>query len=122
MTADVAPPDVHSPKFTAGLDLLRRSGASEVQIRWSDDDEPTVWFVVAIFDAEHWETNAAPDPVSAVMRLCDTLINGGTCVHCHRPSGFEEDHEHREADELMLPMICWFVWDPESESFKRGCE
>lgn len=109
------------PKMTAGIDLLAHTGATEVQIRYSDDEEPTVWFAVAIYDGEVWETGAAKDPTKAVMRLCETLIDGGQCVHCHRPSAFEANPAAL-TEEITGTTLCWYVWNPELAKFRRGCE
>jgi hypothetical protein len=52
-------------KMNAALEFLRRTGARQVQVRYSDDEDPVVWFVVAFFDgknpskAEGYEVAAA---------------------------------------------------------------
>lgn len=92
---------------------------SQFQLRYSDDEEPTVWMAVGIYEGA-WECAAAPDPVRAVFRLCDQLIIGGVCTHCNRPSAFEEEP-------LGGPMpldedVCWYRYDPELNMFRRSCE
>lgn len=123
---------VDDPRFTAGMSLLRRTGAAEIQVRWSDDEEPIVWFAVARYrldenrrprstgDINGWETAAGHDPLEAVLRLCQEAVDGGTCRHCGRPSMF-----HAELDEvptILDPMFCMYEWDPEMKVFRRGCE
>lgn len=109
------------PRMTAGLDLLHRTGANSFQIRYSDDEEPTVWFVVAFYERDGktlYETAAALRPEVAVFRLCAELIDGGVCTHCNRPSGFSEDPDALPVNEF----VCWYQWDPELKKFRRGCE
>lgn len=117
------------PRFIAAIDMIGRTGARSTQIRWSDDEEPTVWFVVvehligpdgrpAPEGKQHFDVAAGITPLDAAMRLCDQLIDGGHCVHCNRPTGFSHDFERMPADHL----ICWYQWDPELSTFRRGCE
>lgn len=121
------------PRFTAALDLLRRTGAQSFQIRYQDDEQPVVWMAVV----EHlvgpdrrpvpaseggamvWEVDAGHTPLEAVLRLCARLVDGGYCVHCHRGTAFAETHDETTfADEL----ICWTQYDPELKTFRRACE
>lgn len=124
--------DVLDPRFVAGVDMLRRTGADTFAIRYSDDEEPVVWFAVVHHwtkdgvpvamgtpDARVvWETAAGHDPTQAVMRLCEQLIDGGMCAHCKRPAGFSDDLEPMPIEET----ICWTQWDPELATFRRACE
>jgi hypothetical protein len=105
--------------LVAGVELIGRTGARETQIRYSDDEQPTVWFAVALYDGDRFETAAAPEPVRAVLRLCEQLVDGGTCTRCNRPAGFEPD----SIDEMPLDrVVCWYQYDPELRRFRRGCE
>jgi hypothetical protein len=112
-------------KLQAALDFLRRTGARQIQVRYSDDEMPVVWFVVASYDGANptgtkgVETDAALSPTAAVLRLCERLADGGQCTHCGRPTGFEPH--------LLLRMpydqqICWYQYDPELKTYRRGCE
>jgi hypothetical protein len=106
-------------RFTAALELIQRTGASGVQIRYSDDELPTVWFVVAKYPEGQMEVDASLNPLRAVLRLCERLVDGGQCVHCKRPAGLEPDH----IDTMPLNQtICWYQYDPELKKFRRGCE
>lgn len=105
-------------RFGAALDLIKRTGALAVQIRYSDDEEPTVWFVVAEYEREGkklHETAAAMNPFTAAMRLVDQLVDGAECVHCHKPI---HDLNPTPLDDLF----CWYVYDPELKKFRRSCE
>jgi len=122
--------DHQDPRLTAAIDLLGRNGARSVQLRYSDDEQPVVWMAVAEFhldgrgrptkdDGEqHYEAAGAMHPLSALFKLCGQLMDGGECTHCHRPTGFDEDFGAMPLDEL----ICWYQWDPERATFRRGCE
>ncbi len=112
-------------KIQAGVHFLHRTGAKSVQIRYSDDEQPTIWFVVALYDGnnpagiEGVETDAAINPVRAILRLCERLADGGECAHCHRRVGFEPD----SIDAMPFDqMICWYQYDPELKKYRRGCE
>lgn len=111
-------------KLGAALDFIRRTGAHQVQVRYSDDTYPVVWFVVALYDGQNpkkiegFEADASADPLRAALRLCERLADGGQCTHCSRPVGFEPDLL------LRMPMddkICWYQYDPGSNKFVRGC-
>lgn len=109
------------PRFVAAVDLIGRTGAREFQVRWSDDEEPTVWMATAKYqrgDEVRWEVTGAMGPTQAVLRLCEVLIDGGHCTHCSRPTGFTEHFDGMPMDQL----VCWYQWDPEMATFRRGCE
>ena len=57
-------------------------------------------------------------PEEAIFRLCDQVMDGGRCAHCHRPCGVARDLEPLPAGEV----ICWYVYDPELDTYRRGCE
>lgn len=105
------------PRMMAGLDMLGRTGMTEAQIRYSDDEEPTVWFVVARFE-DRYEVAADLEPTRAMLKLCEQIIDGGTCTHCHKPTGIIVDDDGVPP----IPLVCWYTYDAESKSFKRGCE
>lgn len=116
------PPD---PRLVAGMQLLGRTGAAEVQIRYSDDEQPVVWFAVGTWrrnGREKHEAAAALDPVRAVLRLCEQVIDGGACAWCKRPAGFIADDPADVADSPVDRLVCWYQWDPELSTFRRSCE
>jgi hypothetical protein len=118
MPADVGEYPSDDPRFAAAVDLIGRAGADQFMMRYSDEDgqPPLVWVSAARFD-NGWECAAAMNPLMSLFRLCDALIDGGMCVHCRRPTGFVPDIEPTVADAL----ICWYQWDPELSTFRRGC-
>lgn len=108
-------------KIEAGIALIRRTGSTQFQLRYHDEEQPLVWIAVAAHPgrAPRFEAAASTDPVRAVLRLCEQLIDGGLCTHCHRPSGLEPD----SLDTMPLNRtICWYQFDPENATFRRGCE
>jgi hypothetical protein len=107
-------------RIKAAVDLIGRTGAQSIQIRFSDDEQPVVWFSVAIYPGKNkYETAAGFDPLVSTLRLCEQLIDGGMCTHCKRPAGLEPNHiEDMPLDKL----ICWYQYDPELKKFRRGCE
>lgn len=106
-------------RIKAGVDLIGRTGAKQFQIRYSDDEKPVIWFAVAIWEDSKYETAAGADPLQAVMRLCERLIDGGICTHCNRPTALETMHvEGLPWDQFL----CWYQYDPKLKTFRRGCE
>ena len=106
----------HDDRLVAALDLIGRTGAKNVQIRYDDDPEPTVWVV----DAE-WvhgrECAGGMTPAAAAMRLADEVVSA--CAHCGRPAGVTETW----TEEMPLAhVVCWYVFDPETKRFRRSCE
>jgi hypothetical protein len=114
-------------RLTACIDLIGRTGAHQVQIRYSDDEQPVVWFVVATYlrrrrgapTRKAHETAAALTPDLAAFRLAETLVDGGQCQHCKRPTGVTADWA---TSQPLSELICWYVYDPELNTFRRGCE
>jgi hypothetical protein len=123
MIVDTLPPEQRR-KLTAVVEMIGRTGADGIQIRWSDDEDPLVWFVVAQFDGGVWETASGRDPVAALLRCAAQLIDGGQCRHCGQPTALDTDWENplsAFADKVGLP-ICSYTYDPELATFRRSCE
>jgi hypothetical protein len=110
------PSGIDDARFTGAVAMLGRTGAVEFQIRYCDEDMPVIWMAAARW-GKRWETAAAMTPLLAVFRLCDEVIDGGTCTHCKRPTGFSPDLDTLPLDVL----VCWYQWDPSRETFRRGC-
>jgi hypothetical protein len=124
-------PTIHDPRFAAAIEFIRRTGARSVGIRYQDDEDPVVWMALARFSVgrdgipvagggeTRYEVDAAFTPLRAALRLCERLADGGICAHCGRPSGLDPD----SLDRLPLDrLICWYQFDPELKTFRRGCE
>lgn len=131
MTDPELQPEHEDPRIVPAITLLRRTGARSVQIRYHDDETPTVWLAVVEYwlDADGlpsatdtgraaWDVDAGHHPLEALLRLCARRIDGAVCAHCHRPTAFNEDLSPTFADATL----CWYGWDPELTTFRRGCE
>lgn len=103
-------------KFLACVELLRHCGAREFQIRYCEEEKPVLWMAAARWRS-HWEAAAAMGPVGAVIRLVEQVVDGGKCLRCSRPTGFDPDSGPMPLDEL----VCWYQYDPGSKQFVRGC-
>lgn len=123
----------NDPRFLAAVKLLERTGAKTFRIGYSDEDDgpPTVWYACATWQHvtagptvhSGGEAAAALDPVQAVLRLCEQVIDGGECTHCRRPTIFEADMPMGTAiDHVLDDMGCVYSWDPELATFRRSCE
>jgi hypothetical protein len=118
------------PRFIAAVKLLERTGIRSFQIRYSDDEQPTVWLAVGEWSIrdnrpvanggrQTFEAAAALSPAGAVLRLCDQTLDGGTCTHCQRPTGVTDEWR---GDMPLDELVCWYRYDPETQTFRRGCE
>jgi hypothetical protein len=119
-------------KLAAASSLVGRTGARSFTLRYSEPDEeedgPTVWIAIAAFGREDEEIHSvagALDPLSAMIRLLDELIDGGTCGKCGKATSF---WQHEDPDMTAVPRViegrpvCWFTWDAASEKFLRDCD
>jgi hypothetical protein len=111
------------PRFIAGVQMLGRTGALNFRIAHSDEEEdglPVIWHATASYAEGIHEAAAALDPVRAVLRLCEQLVDGGQCKHCGKTTIFEP-----ELDDMLDPYqgaFCLYAWDPELATFRRACE
>jgi hypothetical protein len=99
-------------------------GAKEFRIGYSDeeDGEPVVWYATASFSRPggvYHDATAAMDPLAAAFRLVELFCDGGTCTHCAKPTGVVMEPGHSMPGQRM---VCWFAYDPEMHTFRRGCE
>lgn len=109
-------------KLLAAIEFIRRTGAKSVQVRYSDDEQPVIWFVAVEYltpTESRWEAAAGFDALEAALRFCEHVADGGMCVHCHRRTGFEPKSLGRMPFD---DVICWYQYDPELKTFRRGCE
>ena len=122
--------DAQDPRLVAAVKLVRRTGARTFTLRYSDDEEPTVWMAVGEWlwrdggpvakDGEtRYEVAAALTPLVASMRLLDQIVDGGTCAHCGKTTAVSDNWQ---APTLLDEHICWYVYDPELQEFRRSCE
>ena len=124
-------------RFVAAIDLIKRTGADEVQIRFSDEEQPVVWMVVAHWPErdmgegsehvegimpEHHDAAAGLSPWQAMLRFCEQSMDGGTCRHCGRMTSVDENVASPLLDAVTGDSVCWYRYDPELKTFRRACE
>ena len=114
---DLIQDEMNDKRFPAAVRLIGHTGAQEFQIRFCDEEKPVIWMAIARY-GQQLAIGASITPLTAVFKLCDDLIDGGQCTHCHRPTGFEPGLSSMPLDEL----VCWCQWDPSHEEFRRGCK
>lgn len=113
------------PRFTPAVDLLRRTGLRQFWIGHAEEDDeemPVVWYATGVWDdavGGGREAAGALDPVTALFRLCEIVIDGGRCMHCGKPTSFTPEHEDAE---LLEMLTCTYSFDPELNTFRRTCE
>lgn len=117
-------PRMETPKYLAAVKLLQRTGARTYRVGYSDpeDGEPTVWYAVGEWRGGGAEAAGGLDPITATLRLCEQVIDGGQCAHCNRPTIFDDNPGDGPFDSLLMAMGCVYGWDPELATFRRSCE
>jgi hypothetical protein len=99
------------------VDFVARIGSDDLTLRFSDDEQPVVWMAVGNWGGHH-EVGAAMNPIGAMSRLIEQVVDGGSCTHCGRPTGFELD----PGSMPLQSTVCWYQYDPELKTVRRGCE
>jgi hypothetical protein len=113
-------PDITEGKFAALIDLLGRTGAEEFQVRYCEEEMPIVWIACARW-GDIWQAAGALHPYQAMLRLAESIMDGGKCQHCKRPTAVDD----KPPDPLLRltdQAICWYRFDPELGTFRRACE
>lgn len=116
-----------TPLMKACLDMLKRIGTKDFRIGYSDEDEgdPIVWYAVVTLNEKFGggsEAAAALDPQTAIVRLLERAMDGGKCLHCHKPTAFSPDPVAHPVEDVSSVMFCWYRFDPELETIRRSCE
>lgn len=108
------------PRFVAAVQMIERTGAQSFRVGFTPDEDgpPVVWYAVAEWSGNRAEAAAAMTPLDAVFRLCEQVIDGGICAHCHRATIFVSDME----TDLLDLLGCVYSYDPELRKFRRDCE
>jgi hypothetical protein len=121
---------LRDPRYVAAIELIRRNGARELQLRYDNEQTPIVWVAVAGFSvvdgmpSQQGEINAHQaagglDPLKAIFALCRACLDRrGVCTHCGRNTMFDEEF----SPQPLEAFYCWYQWDPELKIFRRGCE
>lgn len=95
-----------------------------------EDGKPVIWHATATYRRQretyfttNHEVDAALDPVQAVLRLCERLVDGGLCQHCGKGTVFLAETEDTFVESMTKVLDgCLYAWDPEMKTFRRGCE
>jgi hypothetical protein len=103
--------------LVAAVDMVGRTGSEFCQVRYDDHEQPVVWMAVGKWGDTH-EVGAGMNPIRAVIRLLESVVDGGTCQYCGKPTSITEDYDSMPLDKL----VCWYQYDPELKKFRRGCE
>lgn len=109
----------NDPMLIASLDLLGRGRAKSVQVRYDEEQDPIVWVVVAEWPALGTVCGAGLTPAKAALACAESAFDGGYCAHCGKPSGVTDDWR---SDMPLANVVCWYVYDPETQKFRRSCE
>lgn len=110
--------EAKDPRLTAAIEMLHRTGSTQFQLRYSDDEKPTIWLAVGKW-GQHYETAAGLGPLTATIRLAELVIDGGQCAHCRKPCGLWDRWQETPP---LHTHLCWYVFDPELAKFRRSCE
>lgn len=120
----MSPPPHEDPRLPAAVSLLGRTGSLSFVLRYDSPDDsegPVVWLACAQYPSG-WEVAASTDPVTAVMRLCELIVDGGLCARCGRPTAFVPETVGVAGEVLASPGVCTFVFDVERAEYVRECE
>lgn len=98
------------------VELLRRCGMTEWQIRYQDDQEPTVWISLARF-AGGWNAGCGLGPQAAIVDLLEKSIDGGECLRCGRVMSLTPPGDLT----LPIPQLCQVVY-LSGQGWRRSCE
>jgi hypothetical protein len=121
---------VKDPRYVAAIDLIRRAGAREIQLRYDDVQAPIVWVATAGFSIIDGKPSARGkinahqaggglDPLLAIFALCRACLDRqGKCTRCGRSTMFDETFDPQPLESYY----CWRQWDPEMKTFRRSCE
>jgi hypothetical protein len=129
-------PDEYHDFITACVDMIGRTGATNWELRYDDNDGTgvTVWMCLATYDGvsvrsfgngiirevpTRHEVAAAMRPDQAAFRLVETLCDGGECQHCKRPTSM---HTDAHVPVGLTEPFCNYIYNPERKAFVRGCE
>jgi hypothetical protein len=116
--------DPRDPRIVAAIDLLGRTGVEEVQVRYCEEEQPVVWMALGTWKRGKrtaTEVGAGLTPWRAMFRLCEAVMDGGTCTHCKRPT-MVDDQPAAGPLAGLAELLCAYRYDPELRTFRRACE
>jgi hypothetical protein len=118
-------PGEREARLKAGADLIGRLGAGSLEIRYSEPEQrlsPFVWIAIAAFPryGAPPQVAAGLEPVRALEKLLEQLVDGGQCKQCGQMTALLTDHT--DSDGPLALMACCYAYDPELKTYRRGCE
>jgi len=116
-------PPEHAEQVVAAVDMLGRTGAGAIQLRFSHDEEPVVWLAVALYE-KGTKVAAGLDPLMALLHLCEKVVDGATCTHCERQTAFLPDDDDPGFRQWLIRecRACVYGWDSATKRFARSCQ
>lgn len=113
------PPNVgDEDAFFAALDLVGRTGASQLEFGYLYDDVPVdqaAWWAHAQYQGVRVMVENQTSPVEAVEELARKLLNGGMCTACDRTITLAS-----LAVDTDVKAFC--RWTRSGKDWVRGCE
>jgi hypothetical protein len=119
----------------AGVDLVGRSGASDVEIGYLDDDVPSEqahWYAQASYQGARIAAENLRGPVEAVEALARRILTGAKCAHCDGVVSLSDEGAVIFEDQPLVDGTRWTResalaasqcrWVREGRRWKRGCE
>lgn len=113
------PSAVEDDRIVACIAMIGATGASQSEVRYSDDNDPVIWMGISKH-GEHYSVAAGMTPLEAIFRLTELLIDGGECTGCHLPTGISDKWDGSEM--LLEGQVCWWKYDAAEKTFLRGCD
>lgn len=111
-------------RVNAALDLLSRTGVTDVEIAYNGDDDgtptsPVQWWAKANYGGHRVYSHPwYPYPAQAIEDVLAQVINGGTCARCRKTAVVG----------AVIDGYCWMILaaanvdDSESYGYIRACE
>lgn len=105
---------VDEDALVAGVNLVGRSGARQLEFGWLHDGVPidqAAWWATATYRGAKVTVEGLAGPAEACEALARRILEGGECNHCHKAVTV--------GDGLALGTCRWLRQGPR---WVRGCE
>lgn len=104
----------HEREFHAAVDLVGRSGASDLELGYLHDEVPSEeagWWASANYKGAKIFVEGHKGPVAAAQALAEKVLDGALCVHCNK-----------QVTLVPPPIPEYCLWEKEGSRWVRGCE
>ena len=71
--------------LVALYDAFGRSGVSDVEVGWLNDEQPYQWWAKVNWNGTRFTSEHHADPVWALWEVAMQTLHGGTCTKCGKP-------------------------------------